>query len=472
MKHYDSIVVGGGIAGMSVAALLAADAQHVLLVERSGRLGGLVQTIRYEGAVFPVGAHHLSGSEKSGLVARIFERLGISMERHLIPIRQMGVQLDGILYTLPLSVDDLAGFIHREFPKEKRCGEFIEVLRRYCAYYLGNNEDELWRFFKETAGLAFDNFLDRYFESPRLKRLLSFLGPTYGGLDYHDSAFSHLSLLVSYFCGTCYVRSGIQTLIQQLTTCLDSLQVDILLHTQYESVIRDGRRVVGINCRNRTTNEPLAMTAENVVLTIDPSVTLLNQFSTSRVCQKIEKLQNGPAAIRMVGTVSRVLDGVKFSDIACISETHSVMLKPDCEELPMYMLCYPELVGGELPKGKTSFMLTFLTRTAVDLPTQTLKRQILILLERFAPDFYATIETCCVFPSDVYRKLSGHPTGAAFGWIRNARTTMYTNAFAPCVSGVQNLYVCGNWSTDFGLYGVLRSGERVVQAIRKRNQAV
>ncbi|WP_449078001.1 phytoene desaturase family protein [Ruminococcus sp.] len=472
MKHYDSIVVGGGIAGMSVAALLALDDRRVLLVERSSRVGGLVQTIHYDGVEFPVGAHHLSGSRKNGLVVRILERLGISTDQLLVPIRQMDVRLDGILYTIPLSVDDLADFIRREFPQEERFGEFIKELRRYCAYYMGNNEDDLLRFFKETASLAFDAYLDRYFQSPCLKRLLSFLGPTYGGLEYHDSAFSHLSLLVSYFCGTCYVSSGIQTLIRQLATCLDRLQVDILLHTQYESVIQDGFRVVGINCYNRITNEQLALTAENVVLTIDPSVTLLNRFPAIRVCRKIEELRPGPTVIRMVGTVSRVMDDVKCSDIACIGEKRSVMFELDCECLPMYMLCYPEMAGGNMPKGQTSFMLTFLTRTATDLSVQTLKRQILILLERFVPDFYATIKSCCVLPTGVYRQLSGHPTGAAFGWTRNERSTMHTNAFAPCVSGVQNLYVCGNWSTDFGLYGALRSAERVAQVIRKRQQNV
>ena len=241
-----------------------------------------------------------------------------------------------------------------------------------------------------------------------------------------------------------------------------------MLHTQYDSVIQDGQRVVGIKCHDQRTNSQIDVTAENVILTIDPSATFLNQFPALRASGKIRKLTPGPTAIRMVGTVSHVLDGVRSSDISCIGAERSILLEENCEELPMYMLCYPEMADGKFPNGKTSFMLTFLSRTATSLSSQMLKRKIMSLLERFEPDFYATIESCCVFPAGVYRHLSGHPTGAAFGWTRNEETTMNTNAYAPCVSGIQNLYICGNWSTDFGIYGVLRSAECVAQVILNR----
>lgn len=448
--------------------MLASNAQRVLLVERSNRIGGMVKTIQYDGFSFPVGAHHLSGLQKKGLIQRIFKQLKISIDQLLVSVPQMDVQLDGVFYTLPLSVNGLADYIHKEFPQEERYDEFIQVFQRYCSYYIGNNESELLRFFKETSCLSFDSFLGRYFQDNRLKKLLAFLGPIYGGLNYHDSAFSHLSLLVSYFSGTGYVHSGIQTLIHHLSACLDRLQVDVMLHTQYDSVIQEGKIVVGINCHDQWTNEQISLTAKNVILTIDPSETLLNQFPTLRASSKIQKLIPGPTAIRMVGVVSHILDGVRSSDISCIGTGRSILLTEDCNELPMYMLCYPEMADGKFPNGKTSFMLTFLSRTATNISPQVLKYKIMDLLEQFVPDLYTTIESCCIFSAGIYRQLSGHPTGAAFGWTRNEKTIMNTNAFAPCVSGIQNLYICGNWSTDFGIYGVLRSAECVVQVIQKR----
>lgn len=74
---YDSIVVGGGIAGLTAAAYLARAGKSVILFERQSKVGGLVQTFDRNGIYFDGG---LRSIENSGIVFPMLKQLGIDIE--------------------------------------------------------------------------------------------------------------------------------------------------------------------------------------------------------------------------------------------------------------------------------------------------------------------------------------------------------------------------------------------------------
>ncbi|MGJ0202973.1 FAD-dependent oxidoreductase [Leucobacter sp. gxy201] len=61
MEHFDSIVVGAGIAGLTAAGLLARAGQRVLVLEARDRVGGRVHTEREGGRVTDMGASWIHG---------------------------------------------------------------------------------------------------------------------------------------------------------------------------------------------------------------------------------------------------------------------------------------------------------------------------------------------------------------------------------------------------------------------------
>ena len=74
-EQYDTIIVGGGLAGLSAAALLAKRGKKILLLER-GNLGGRAVTLNIKDFKFNFGAHAIYGRDSS--VLRKFENeLGI-----------------------------------------------------------------------------------------------------------------------------------------------------------------------------------------------------------------------------------------------------------------------------------------------------------------------------------------------------------------------------------------------------------
>jgi phytoene dehydrogenase-like protein len=72
---YEVVVVGGGIGGLTTAALLAARGVKVCLFERQSRPGGCVANFEHQGYAFEPTAGLYSGWEPNGVYERIFAEL-------------------------------------------------------------------------------------------------------------------------------------------------------------------------------------------------------------------------------------------------------------------------------------------------------------------------------------------------------------------------------------------------------------
>src|SRR6056297_3236047 len=74
---YDTIIVGGGIAGLTATAFLAREGQKVLLIEKNKELGGLVNSFVHNGFHFDAGVRAL---EDAGIILPMLKDLNIELE--------------------------------------------------------------------------------------------------------------------------------------------------------------------------------------------------------------------------------------------------------------------------------------------------------------------------------------------------------------------------------------------------------
>ncbi|MBV9924176.1 MAG: FAD-dependent oxidoreductase [Acidobacteria bacterium] len=75
---FEVVVVGGGIGGLTCAALLAARGARVCLLERASRAGGCAASFEHLGHEFETGAGLYAGWEPSGLHERVFAELPVA----------------------------------------------------------------------------------------------------------------------------------------------------------------------------------------------------------------------------------------------------------------------------------------------------------------------------------------------------------------------------------------------------------
>src|SRR5918994_1349718 len=74
---YDVVVVGGGIGGLTVAALLSARGMNVCLLERQSQVGGCIARVEFSGHDFDPGMGIYTSFGPGGIYERVFSQLPV-----------------------------------------------------------------------------------------------------------------------------------------------------------------------------------------------------------------------------------------------------------------------------------------------------------------------------------------------------------------------------------------------------------
>ena len=120
---YNTIIVGGGIAGLTSAAYLSRAGQKVLLIEKNRECGGLVNSFTRDGFHFDAGVRAL---EDAGIIFPMLKDLGIELEVVKSPV-SLGIENE-ILHIENLdSLIKYRELLTKLYPESER--EIDEVLR-------------------------------------------------------------------------------------------------------------------------------------------------------------------------------------------------------------------------------------------------------------------------------------------------------------------------------------------------------
>lgn len=132
---YNTIVVGGGMAGLTAATYLARSGQKVLLVEKNKECGGLVSTFEHNGFRFEAGVRAL---EDAGVIKSMLADLDIHLEMvkspvslgvedqlmHIADVTDLQAYRQQLIRLYPNSEEEIA----RVIQKVKQVMKYMEVL--------------------------------------------------------------------------------------------------------------------------------------------------------------------------------------------------------------------------------------------------------------------------------------------------------------------------------------------------------
>jgi phytoene dehydrogenase-like protein len=120
---YNTIVAGGGIAGLTSAAYLSREGQRVLLIEKNKEFGGLVNSFTHDGFQFEAGVRALIDA---GIILPMLKDLGIELEIIKSPV-SLGLENEILHIENADSLAQYSEFLKRFYPESQ--GEIDEVIR-------------------------------------------------------------------------------------------------------------------------------------------------------------------------------------------------------------------------------------------------------------------------------------------------------------------------------------------------------
>ncbi len=126
-NNYDTIIVGGGIAGLTAAAYLSREKQKVLLIEKNRELGGLVNSFSHQGFHFDAGVRAL---EDAGIILPMLKELGIGLEFVKSPV-SVGIENEVLNIENLESLSEYRELLKKFYPEsEEDINRVIKSIRK------------------------------------------------------------------------------------------------------------------------------------------------------------------------------------------------------------------------------------------------------------------------------------------------------------------------------------------------------
>ena len=204
------VIIGGGLGGLFCGAILSKEGFHVTVLEKNATIGGGLQTFTRFGEVFDTGMHVVGGLQPGGNIWRISRYLGIADKIRVKEVDpdcadRLYFAEDQRYYTIAKGREAYVETLAKDFPQER------ENLRRYVdALFELTEELDLFYLRPTRKGLynhsddflmAADDFIAKYINDKRLRSVVAYMNPLYGGRGGQTPAYVHAVISVLYING-------------------------------------------------------------------------------------------------------------------------------------------------------------------------------------------------------------------------------------------------------------------------------
>ena len=471
---YDTIIVGSGVSGMTTALILAKEGQKVLVLEQHVRPGGLMQTFRRKGLIFPTGVHCLGSLDEGQILWRYFKYIGVLDRLHLVAMDPEGFTefcFEGECYRIPSGQSAFRGRLVEYFDSKNAVDQFVtDMINAVAKFPLYNLDFTAEVPPSDIQRLSLQTYLETLTGNRRLRAVLSAIWPFYGILPSECPLYIHFLVLDSF------LNSSYR--ISENETPLAKAFVDELQAAGGE--LRCGAEVVAIDCPEGVAKgvrlaDGEFIPSKMVVFTGHPkSIPSLCSTGSLRpaFCQRLRMVpetegvfgvamawpnKRCPMASRDIflydrldspTSVSRRLLGVpdRPAVIYCSASPGAVdgprpvvaMCAMNCEEVRRW----EDTITGHRPPDY------------VEAKMDLAERMVSVIQERW-PDIAGEVEIIDAFSPLSFRNYTFSPTGSAYGVKRSVRS-LRTTKVGPATH-VKGLYLAGQNIVLSGVIGTVIS---------------
>ena len=477
------VIIGGGIGGLVTGALLAKEGYRVTVLEKNAIIGGGLQTFKRHGVSFPTGMHIFGGFQKGGNLRKIFEYLGVMDEISLRPTEKEASDIvtmigEGETYCLPQGKEHFIAYLVEKFPAEK------EHIMDYINRLFKLSEEEELFYLREASAEHLshsDDFLasvnqlrDRYIADPKLKALLEYLNPLFGGHPQTTPAYIHALLSTLHINGTFQFVGESQQLADALATVIENAGGQVLADEEVVKIEVENHQVTGV-----LTLKGHRYQAESYISDVHPDVLLRiidpQAFSTAFK----SRIQSVPE------TSSSYKVFIKFKDKAFPYQNHAHFCLSDTDNWPQNIMFVTPPVSQQDEFADTMVIISPMDFGEVrqwehtrlghrgegyEQWKQERTDQVLGFMERLYPDFRSYIEFAFAASPLTIRDYYGNKEGSNYGFQKDSNNLMLSQMSV--ATKVKNLFLTGQNVNIHGLCGVSLTAIETAEALVGRNVVV
>ena len=249
-------MIGSGISGLTVAALLAGDGRRVAVAERNNKAGGALRRFRRDGIPFDIGFHYSGGLAKGQILQVLWDHLGVWPSIEVVPLHPEGYDLFSFRDSSTevrayYSYDLLQKELCRVFPEEKKgiekyLGTINGICQRIPFYNLEMELAPFLRDFTTSSKGALAGIIRSLTDNPELQSVLAAPVFLYGVDPRHTDIAMHAAVAHGYYSGAYGIKGGGQAVIDAFLEKLRKDGVEVLTGCPVEKILISDEKVTGV----------------------------------------------------------------------------------------------------------------------------------------------------------------------------------------------------------------------------------
>lgn len=269
MDKYDAVIIGGGIGGLTCAALLAKKGLRVAVFEKEGQPGGYCSSFSADGYTFDACVDSIGGLRKDEPLRFIIEeKLGIWNKLDFIELNPLRRNIfPDMAIDVPADVTQYKDTLKSIFPAEqdgidKSFSAMDKIYTSSLQAMCGTGDLSLPYDYME---ISFYDLLSSFISDEKLKSALSTYCPFLGLPAHEASAISLSNILMHYVKGGSFrVKGGFQKLNNALVDELRNYGGEFFVAEEVTRILCDGMNATGI-----VTKINRQVSAKHVISNID-----------------------------------------------------------------------------------------------------------------------------------------------------------------------------------------------------------
>lgn len=489
----EACIIGGGLGGLFTGALLATEGYKVMVLEKNHNIGGGLQTFSRKGVTFETGMHVLGGMRKGGSIRKICDYLGITPHLTLQDVPDDCMDCihyfaDGMTYRIPSGRDAFVKALSQYFPDEasgiRRYVDTLYALADEVDFFYLRPDNRHFTTHSEPFYKPADKLIAQHVNNPKLRDLLAYLNPLYGGRAGHTPAYIHALINVLYINGATRFVGGSAQLAHALSDIIQKAGGEVRNEAEVIKVEMNERRVTALVYRHRSTE---------ITLNIDKNTQVINSLHPARLLQltdsklfskayrmRVEEAENTYSAFLVFVTFKPetfpyLPHGSYFQDDYGMVWNYNdyqpytfpkggMYLTPACEQQGAWAekMIITTIMPYEVVKPWENTVVGQRGSSYTAWKKERTER-VLDRMERLYPAFREKIQDVFAASPLTIRDYYGQPQGALYGLFRNSEALLQSQI--PVFTKAENLFMTGQNINLHGFCGVPLTAINTVEAI-------